>query len=183
MTRQRMPLDDFASFYREHAEKLLVFFVRRTYDSDVALDLVGETFAEAFGSRKRFRGTTQADAAAWLYAIARHQLSRYVRKGRAERRALMRLGVEIPVLEDADYERIVDLAGLREVRELVTTELAGLPPRHREAVVLRVVDELPYDEVARRLEISEQAARARVSRGLKAIAAAMEEPRPASERA
>ena len=39
---------------------------------------------------------------------------------------------------------------------------------------LRVVDELGYPAIATRLGISEQAARARVSRGLRALAGALD---------
>jgi DNA-directed RNA polymerase specialized sigma24 family protein len=42
-------------------------------------------------------------------------------------------------------------------------------------VRLRVVDELDYPTVADRLGISEQAARARVSRGLRVLASAVDE--------
>ncbi len=48
--------------------------------------------------------------------------------------------------------------------------LAQLSPAVRDAVRLRVVDELPYLDVANQLDITEQAARARVSRGLAALA-------------
>jgi len=44
----------------------------------------------------------------------------------------------------------------------------------RQAVQLRVVEERPYDEVALALGISEQTARARVSRGLRALTHALE---------
>ena len=53
--------------------------------------------------------------------------------------------------------------------------LAALSEPNRQAVQLRVVDELPYQEVARRLNISEQTARARVSRSLSALAATLEQ--------
>ena len=38
---------------------------------------------------------------------------------------------------------------------------------------MRVVDDLPYEEVARRLGVSEPTARARVSRGLRALQGAL----------
>lgn len=52
--------------------------------------------------------------------------------------------------------------------------LAQLSPAVRSAVQLRVVDELDYPIVAQRLGISEQAARARVSRGPAALAALLD---------
>ena len=57
-----------------------------------------------------------------------------------------------------------------ELRSAVQGALAELGPQQREAVRLRVVDELGYPAVAARLGVSEQTARARVSRGLRALA-------------
>lgn len=70
------------------------------------MDLAAETFARAFVSRRRFRGTTEAEAEAWLYTIARRQLANYLRRGRAERRAIGKLGLEVPRLTDEDLERV-----------------------------------------------------------------------------
>ena len=46
---------------------------------------------------------------------------------------------------------------------------AGLPSAQRDAIQLRVVDDLGYDEVADHLSTSEEAARARVARGLSSL--------------
>ena len=48
--------------------------------------------------------------------------------------------------------------------------MASLPEDQRRAVELRVVEEHGYSEVATILGVSEQTARARVSRGLRALA-------------
>ena len=111
--------------------------------------------------------------AAWLFGIARHVLARYFRRGSAERRALERVGIDVPPLEAEDFERIVELAGLHALRTAVARELGALPEEHREALQLRVVEELPYDAVARRLAVTEPTARARVSRGLRALGRAI----------
>jgi RNA polymerase sigma-70 factor (ECF subfamily) len=47
--------------------------------------------------------------------------------------------------------------------------LAELPEGQREAIELRVVDDLDYDGVARRLDTTPAAARVRVHRGLAAL--------------
>lgn len=164
----------FSAAYRAHARSVLVFLARRTYDPEVALDLTAETFAQAFEGRRRFRGSTDEELAAWLFGIARHVLARYLRRGGAERRALTRLGIDVPSLDPDDSERIVALAGLEDLRDTVAQELQALPAPHREAVRLRVIEELAYQDVARRLSITEQAARARVSRGLRTIGRALD---------
>ena len=164
----------FAIFYTEHFETILAYLARRLFDAESALDLTAETFAQAYLSRRRFRGTTKEEAEAWLYRIASRQLSRYFRRKKLERRAMRRLGIETPHVDDERRARIEELAELAGLRTTVRSELARLSSAQREALRLRVVEELSYAEIAGRLEISEQAARARVARGLKALAAALD---------
>jgi RNA polymerase sigma factor (sigma-70 family) len=156
--------------YERHQAELLRWFARRTADPQVALDLWAETFAQTVRSARRFRGTTDDDRAAWLYAIARNQLATYLRKGYAEQRAMQRLGIEREPASDALLREVEERADLLTLRAELRTALAELSDDTRQAVALRVVDEHPYREVARRLGISEVAARARVSRGLQTLA-------------
>jgi RNA polymerase sigma factor (sigma-70 family) len=148
----------FTDFYSAHSPQLLVFFVRRTFDVEAARDLTAETFAQAFEHRGRFRGLTNGEARGWLYGIARHQLSRYARTGAVERRAVNRLGIQLPTVSEDDYERIVELAGLGQLRDNVAAAFG----------------ELSYFEVAQTLGISEQTARARVSKALRRLADAID---------
>jgi RNA polymerase sigma-70 factor, ECF subfamily len=57
--------------------------------------------------------------------------------------------------------------------------LAELPDDQREAVRLRVLEDVPYQEIARRMKITAQVARARVSRGLRALNLALQDERQA----
>jgi len=163
----------FSRFYDDHAETLLAYLARRVFDPEVALDLTAETFAQAYLGRRRFRGSTDGEAAAWLYRIASRQIARYFRKGKAERKAIRRLGIETPRLDEEQRARIEELAELDALRSVLRVELGRLSPPQREALELRIVEELPYSEIAKRLSISEQTARARVSRGLRALAAVL----------
>jgi RNA polymerase sigma-70 factor (ECF subfamily) len=166
--------EEFARLYEAHSMRLVAFFARRTDDKQVALDLTGETFANAFLSRRRFRGTSEEQALGWLFAIATRQLSSYWRRGYAERRAVMRVGVEIRGVDDEESARIIELAGLAELRAALEAELARLPRATQDALRLRVVEERNYHEVAQQLGTTETAVRARVSRGLRALAAALD---------
>jgi RNA polymerase sigma-70 factor (ECF subfamily) len=181
MARSRLDADLLAAAYERDARRLLVFFTRRTYDAQLAVDLVGETYARAFELRRRFVGNAHdADAmAAWVFGIARNVLNEALRRGAAERRALCRAGVQAPALDVEELGRIEELAALGELRAAVAGALAELATEQRDAVRLRVVEELDYAAVAGRLGISEQAARARVSRGLRSLAAALDGLGPA----
>ena len=161
---------DLDALYQRHRDALLVFLVLRTADTEVALDLWAETFAQALAGHRRYRGKTEAEAAAWLYTIAKRQLALYYRKGKAERKSLRKLGLERPPADDDLIAEIEERAGLEDVRRELGQALAQLSDSVRDAVQLRIVDELPYPAVAAELHISEPAARARVSRGLATLA-------------
>lgn len=174
LTRARREPSAFGRFYAAQSRELLAFFARRTFDVDVARDLTAETFAQPFEHRHRFRGSTDAEASGWLFGIARHQLSRYARKGVVERKAIERLSIQLPAVNEEDYERIAELAGLAQLRDRVAAVFGELSDDQRDALRLRVIDERPYAEVALTLGISEQTARARVSRALRSLADAID---------
>jgi RNA polymerase sigma-70 factor (ECF subfamily) len=166
--------DAFIELYEREGEAVLVFMVRRTLDVDVSVDLTAETFAQAWRGWSRLRVRSAEELRAWLFVIARRQLGRYLRRGRVERRALERFGLQAPLVHEDDRGEIERAAGLGELRAALGIELARLSVEQREALQLRIVDEMSYAEVASRLGVSEPAARARVSRGLRALALALE---------
>jgi RNA polymerase sigma-70 factor (ECF subfamily) len=159
----------FGVLFERHAEAMLAFFVRRTLDAEAAAELVAETFAEGFSSRRRFR-EQGVEGVAWLYGIGRHLLSRYFRTGAVEARARRRLGMPERDVSVDDYDRIEELIDIEDAAGDARDALGELPEDQRDAVRLRVLEGRPYREVAETLGCTDVAARARVSRGLKAIA-------------
>lgn len=164
----------FDDLYRRHNADLFRYLMRRVFEPQTALDLVAETFAQAFISRHRCRAQSEPEQGAWLFGIARNQLARYYRHGQAERRAVKRLQLEVPQLNDDEIleaQRRADLNGLRAAGRAA---LADVSSEHREALQLRIVEERPYADIAAQLGISEPTARARVSRGLRALGHALD---------
>jgi RNA polymerase sigma factor (sigma-70 family) len=173
---------EFDELYRRESEGVLMFLARRTMEPEVALDLTAETFAQAYLGWRGLRGGSRQERQAWLYTIARRQLSRYLRRGRVERRALRRLGIQTPTAHEDDLALIEERAGLGERRAALSGELMRLGSEQRRALELRIVQERPYAEIANALGISELAARARVSRALKALGRALDGPVVTGER-
>jgi RNA polymerase sigma-70 factor (ECF subfamily) len=154
----------FAELYDRHAPPLAAWLRRRS-DADTAQELLAETFAEAWCMRRRFkaeRGSPQA----WLFGIAQHLLFGYYRRLEVEDRARRKLGV---VLEPAAYDEADARLDAAALRAELAAGLARLPDGTRDAVLLRVVEQLDYDELAHRLGCSSPAARLRVSRGLREL--------------
>jgi RNA polymerase sigma factor (sigma-70 family) len=153
----------FRELYERYATRIYGYHLRRSTDEHAAHDLTAETFAQAWLVRARFRDEAGGSAGPWLYGIARHVLLVSVRQRRVERSACERLGL----LAGADRERTPEpaeawLDGLDEA-------LASLPPAQQDAIQLRIVEDLSYDDAADRLHTTPVAVRARVSRGLSAL--------------
>jgi RNA polymerase sigma factor (sigma-70 family) len=153
----------FALFYRRHVDAMLGFFSRRTRDAELAADLTAETFAAALAGRAKYKPEL-GSAASWLFAIGMNKLVDAQRRGRAERRAQRRLGMERIELDNEDIARIDALGDDPGVLAWLET----LDPGQREAINAHVVDGRSYQEIAERQHVSQAAVRKRVSRGLAA---------------
>jgi RNA polymerase sigma-70 factor (ECF subfamily) len=171
----KLTADEITALYEAHSRSILRFLMRRTLDAQVSIDLLSETYAVAYEKRKKFRGEGEASARSWLFGIANNLLQDYFRSGSTEQRAMRKIGMDHVEVLDHEIERIDELAGTSELRSAVAGALAELGEESRTALQLRVVDELPYPEVAGRMNVTEQVARARVSRGLKGLRARLEE--------
>jgi RNA polymerase sigma factor (sigma-70 family) len=159
----------FADVYVEYHRPVLRFFARSTLDPETAFDLMAETFAELFTAMGAFRGETEEEGRAWMWAIARHQLYGWYRKGKVERRSLERLAVPVAALGPLEYERIEELADLQRVRPQLERALARLSGEQQQALRLRVIEHRGYDEIAELCGVTPDVVRARVSRALRQL--------------
>jgi RNA polymerase sigma-70 factor (ECF subfamily) len=109
---------------------------------DVALaeELTQQTFIEAIRRRDQYDG--RADVVTWLCAIGRNKLVDHHRRLGRERRRQQRL---VSVWTDVEGD---SSAGLDE-RDAIKAALAELTAEHRLVLVLRHLDELPVNEIAR----------------------------------
>jgi RNA polymerase sigma-70 factor, ECF subfamily len=156
--------DAFRELYERYAQPVHEYFVRRTGSRAPALDLTAETFAQAWLVRARFRDEASGSAAPWIYGIARNVLLMSIRRGALERRATERLGLH----ERLDRPQGVD-DPVPEWADGADELLDTLPAHQREAVRLRVLEDLEYSDIARELGTTPGAARVRVHRGLNAL--------------
>jgi RNA polymerase sigma factor (sigma-70 family) len=150
--------------YRRHAERLHSW-LRGKVEPHIACELTAETFAQAALSLRRFQDPGGGSASPWLFGIARNLLRRYYERERVDRSARRRLGMpELP--HDPELARIEERDRAERMRPSLVAALATLPPGQRRALELRVIEQLPYHQVASSLSCSEGAARIRVTRAL-----------------
>ena len=159
----------FSAFYEHYVRRVSVYFVRRVFDPEIAFDLTAETFALALERRRQFRGESAQEEQGWLFAIARSLLHAYWRKGRIERAAVARLGIERPSLGMEDIEYLHRQAGIETLRERLEAALDAVRPEQAAAIRARVLEERDYAEIAAEFETTPDVIRARVSRGLRTM--------------
>ena len=125
-------------------------------------DFVQQTLLEACRDMPQFRGRTEGELRAWLRQILAHVLAHEIRRYRGtQRRDLARERS----LEQSLEQSSLRLGGLladtgpspsqnvaaREQEVLLANVLARLPEDYREVILLRNLQELPHEEVARRM--------------------------------
>ena len=147
----------------------LAGWLRREVGQDAADDLLAETLARGWYSRRRFRDPGTGSAGARLQGIAANLVRDFRRRGAIEQRARAKLGLPLSMEEASGYLEVEEKAEAISRYAAVRERLDELPPDQREALELRVVHELDYDEIGERLSVSPVTARTRVHRALKAL--------------
>jgi RNA polymerase sigma-70 factor (ECF subfamily) len=132
-----------------------------------ASDLVQQTLLEGYRDFPRFQGTTHAEWLAWLRRILARNLTDFARQFRGAKRQVAREVIRFDVpgassahagYEPADSGETPSEQLLRRERELLIADaLAQLDPDHREVILLRNLQQLDFEEVARRMNRSRPA--------------------------
>ena len=161
--------DAFAELVRGHGASLLGHAMRKLGDRAAAEDAVQETFVRAYRALPRFDGDYRLGP--WLHRILANVCADEGNRRRREADKFDRFAAD-PFAADL-APGVEDELGLDLDTSELADVLASLPPSYREALNLRFVQELPYDEVARVAGVSEENARARVSRARNAARSAL----------
>jgi RNA polymerase sigma-70 factor (ECF subfamily) len=171
---ERLRAGESAAFDRlvtERSGEIYGLLFRLTEDAEEARDLTQETFLRAFQSIDRFRG--DADLKTWLYRIAINQARNRWRWWRRRRRDQTisldaQMGQQAPSLAATipATGRNPEQETLQRERETgLRKALGSLGRAYREAVILRDMEGLSYEEIAAALEISVGTVKSRLSRG------------------
>jgi len=135
-----------------------------------ASDVLQDVFVQVFKGIKGFNG--QSSLRTWIYRIAVHEASNHRRSWtrRHWREPISMDDIESPsavvASEAASNERSPYQVFEQAEREVaVKRVLASLAPPYRAVVVLREIEELPYEEIAQVLGVAEGTVKSRLLRG------------------
>ncbi|KUL28374.1 RNA polymerase subunit sigma-70 [Streptomyces regalis] len=155
--------DAFAVIFDRHADDIHRYIARRL-GSDIADDLMAETFVIAFQRRRRY-DLSYAHARPWLYGIATNLIRRHRREEARRLRALSRMAALPQGREDSGPEdAVTDKLGAGGTDGALAGALAELPARYRDVLLVTACGELDYEEAARALGIPVGTVRSRLHR-------------------
>jgi len=151
--------------YDRHVARLVAALAQAGGDREAAFDIAQETFARALERGHRVKLPPDGSAWPWLWVVARNLMRDRQRRDVVDASARRRLGMAAVPFDAPAIDELIERVEAEELRGA----LAELPVDQRDAVLGRVAGELEYAELAGRFGASEEAVRARVSRGLRAL--------------
>ena len=136
-----------------------------------ASDVVQEVFLRIHRSLSKFRGDSSLST--WIYAITAN-LSRNAIRSKKNREKVQVLAPKERDPDDRDFwEKVADKGDPGSARNTesvgmnsaIQAAVAQLPPDYREAVILRDLEDLDYEEIAQTLKVSIGTVKSRIARG------------------
>jgi RNA polymerase sigma-70 factor, ECF subfamily len=164
---QRGETDAFETLVRRHERTIFNLVYRMLGDYDEAAEVSQEVFLSAFRAVGQFRG--DANFSTWLYRIALNHTS-------TRRKSLSARQQRIVPVESADLlsdpqPGPSETLEKKQICERVQHALSQLDPEDAQVLLLRDLQDIPYDEVARVLEIPVGTVKSRLHRARQALKA------------
>lgn len=148
--------------YQNPVYNLILHIVENPAD---AADVLQEVFLKVFRGIGNFHGDSSLKT--WIYRIAVHEASNH-RRSWVRRRRCEPLSVDqspTPVITRSGGNTPYQDLELSERQNLVQRALVSLAQPYRTVVILREIEGLSYDEIARVLGIAEGTVKSRLLRG------------------
>lgn len=159
----------FEELVRLYEKRVLALTRRMCRNPEDAAEAAQEAFFAAWQGLKSFRGDSSFST--WLYRLASNACVDLLRR-EGKRQAAVSLddedlNLDFPASLSSPQEEVER----RELREQIEAGLRALPPSLREALILREMQQLRYDEIGEALGLDIGTVKSRISRGRKKLRA------------
>ena len=163
----------FGLLVAKYQRKLLRLISRLVRDPAEAEDVAQEAFIKAYRALPSFRG--ESAFYTWLYRIGINTAKNYlVAKGRRAPTSTDFDADEAETFEDADQLRDINtperLLHSKQIGQTVNAAMEALPEELRNAIVLREIEGLSYEEIAVEMHCPIGTVRSRIFRAREAVA-------------
>jgi RNA polymerase sigma-70 factor (ECF subfamily) len=148
-----------------HTRRIYNLCYRFTGRVEEAEDVTQEVFIKIFQTLKSY-DAAQGSFSTWLNRVARNHLVDHYRRTRKDR-LTSSLEEELPAAEEKPSPHMEPTGEVesRERREILQVALDKLSPDLREAVILRDLHDLDYEEIAQVLRVPQGTVKSRINRG------------------
>ncbi len=148
--------------YKNH---LMNYAFRFTGQQDLSKDIVQETFIRVFKNRSNYKAEYKFST--WIYTIAgnlaKSQLARQKQQNNVSISSYQEGEPDMDIVDKGQGPDAAVDSGITE--ELIQQALLKIPELYREAVILRDIQELSYDEIAEMLQTTTGTVKSRINRG------------------
>ena len=150
--------DAFACLVRAYEKRVFALTSRMCKQPEDAAEAAQEAFLAAWQGLPSFRG--EASFSTWLYRLASNACMDILR-----RETLSLDGEEAPADVPDRGPTPQEAAEQQELRREIEAGLAALPPEYRQALILREIHQLSYQEIGETLGLDIGTVKSRISRG------------------
>lgn len=163
--------DAFDVLFTRHCSSVQNFASAMLSDATRAEDILQDTFLAVARSGKTYEPRGQFRT--WLMRIVRNRCLNAIESERVRRAAIARTGFEIidPPSSDPTGPEQLEMDDLMAT---VSRNIADLPERQREAIVLRAFEQMSYRQIGEVLDLPENTVKTLIHRARAALAKAME---------
>ena len=177
--------DAFAELVELHQQRVFRLVIRvLRCDREMAADMAQEVFLRAFRGLSGFDG--RARFSTWLHTITMNVVISEVRRRRASKRDRWTFSIDAPIRGSDELRTEPKAAGPGpedrayhgEIAAAVRRAVDELPDEFREAVLLRDLQDLSYEEVDQVLRLPAGTVRSRIHRGRLLLQQKLREYRP-----
>lgn len=163
-------IEELYSIYFDRLYSLVYNQVDR--DHSTTEDIIQETFLAAVKSSKRFRG--QSSTYTWLCSIAYHKVADFYRR-KAREGKHRDLSFNVDASESGEQLRKIpqssDPTPSIDTGIVVRQAMAGLPPDHRQVLILKYVEEMSVSEISQMMGRSPKSIEGLLARARRALQA------------
>ena len=166
----KQAFDKLVQKYQRKLSRLLSRFIR---DHAEVEDVAQEAFIKAYRALPSFRG--ESAFYTWLYRIGINTAKNYlVAKGRRAPTSTDFDADEAEVFDDADHLRDINtperMLQSKQIGQTVNAAMEALPEELRQAIVLREIEGLSYEDIATEMKCPIGTVRSRIFRAREAVA-------------
>lgn len=162
---------NFNEFYRKHKTKLIWHLTKYTNDQVISEDFADEAFIQALNKIEMYNPKKGAQVHTWVYTIAENLLKRSWN----EEQRLDLVSLDRELAEDFSLSDVISYNGtevedeeMRELckkSELLQEAILGLPEKYKKVLIMRELDNKPYQVIADTLDINLSTIKSQIKKG------------------